>query len=187
MNKSVAIIMGIIVAVIILFFCIAFGTRNSAINREEDVESAQSNISVQEKRRTDLIYNLADCVKAYDKHEYNTLMDIVKARNNGKNVSADNISTEISAVAEQYPELKSNENYKELMNELSVTENHIADYRETYNDTVRSYKKFLRQFPNSMFLAMTGYDGKDYKYLEYSEKDTEPISGLFNEDKDSDR
>lgn len=180
-NKNVLIGIGIGAAVILLFFCIAFGVRNGAINREEDVQTAQSNVAIQEKRRTDLIYNLADCVKSYDKHEYKTLTDVVEARNNGKDVNVENISTEIKAVAEQYPELKSDMNYQELMNELSVTENHIADYRSAYNTTVKSYKKYTRTFPNTMFLNMTGYDKEDYGYLKYSEEDSKPISNLFGE------
>ena len=73
---------------------------------------------MQEKRRVDLVYNLADCVKQYDKHEAETLTAIVEGR--GKATSIENVTTAIAAVTEAYPELKSNENYKELMNELSI-------------------------------------------------------------------
>lgn len=81
-------------------------------------------LKCRKKRRVDLVYNLADCVKQYDKHEAETLTAIVEGR--GKATSIENVTTAITAVAEAYPKLKSNENYKELMNELSITENLIA-------------------------------------------------------------
>lgn len=97
---------------------------HKAFALEEQVNAADSDIKVQEKRRVDLVYNLADCVKQYDKHEAETLTAIVEGR--GKATSIENVTTAITAVTEAYPELKSNENYKELMNELSITENLIA-------------------------------------------------------------
>lgn len=180
MNKTFLLTIGVIIAIALSTYGCAMSTRNKAINYEEQVNSADSDIHVQEKRRTDLIYNLADCVKAYDKHEYETLMNIAEARSKGSSSEIDNLSLQIQAVAEAYPELKSSQNYIELMNELSVTENKIAAYRETYNNEIRSYKKYIRQFPNSMFLNLTGYEVQEYEYLTYSEKDTQPISGLFD-------
>ena len=91
------------------------------------MNTADSDIKVQEKRRVDLVYNLVDCVKQYDKHEADTLTAIVEGR--GSTGDIENVTTAIAAVSEAYPELKSNENYKELMNELSITENLIAEYR----------------------------------------------------------
>jgi LemA protein len=72
------------------------------------------------------------------------------------------------AVAEAYPDLKANENYKELMNELSITENLIAEYRSNFNAQVRSYNRYVRKFPTRIFLDMLGYEVQDYKYLDYS-------------------
>lgn len=80
----------------------------------------------------------------------------------------------INAVAEQYPELKSNENYKTLMNELSTTENMIAQYRENYNIQVKQYNKYVKKFPNSMILSMMGYDKLDNNYLEYEASESAP-------------
>ena len=117
--------------------------------KEEQVNTAQSDIKVQEKRRGDLVYNLADCVKQYDKHESET------------------VTTAITAVSEAYPELKSNENYKQLMNELAMTENLIAKYRSNYNKTIKEYNRYVRKFPIRMFLNMLGYEVRDYTYLDY--------------------
>lgn len=95
------------------------------------------------------MYNLADCVKQYDKHESET------------------VTTAITAVSEAYPELKSNENYKQLMNELAMTENLIAKYRSNYNKTIKEYNRYVRKFPIRMFLNMLGYEVRDYTYLDY--------------------
>lgn len=141
-----------------------------------------SDIQAQEKRRTDLIYNLADCVKEYDKHEAETLLNVVEARgNNGSTTDIENVTTSIAAVAEAYQELKSNENYKELMNELSTTENMILQYRTAYNNEVRAYKKYVRKFPHKQILGVMGYEVINYDYLEYSEEDRQPVSNLFGE------
>lgn len=149
---------------------------------EEQVFTADSDIQAQEKRRTDLIYNLADCVKEYDKHEAETLLNVVEARgNNGSTTDIENVTTSIAAVAEAYPELKSNNNYKELMNELSTTENMILQYRTAYNNEVRAYKKYVRKFPHKQILGVMGYEVINYDYLEYSEEDRQPVSNLFGE------
>ena len=170
-NKGTGIIVGIVAAFVLLIAGIFVSTNNRAVSLEEQVFTADSDIQAQEKRRTDLIYNLADCVKEYDKHEAETLLNVVEARgNNG-----------IAAVAEAYPELKSNENYKELMNELTTTENMILQYRTAYNNEVRAYKKYVRKFPYKQILGIMGYEVINYNYLEYSEEDRQPVSNLFGE------
>ena len=74
----------------------------------------------------------------------------------------------ITAVAEAYPELKSNENYKTLMNELSMTENMIAEYRSNYNKQIKEYKRYVRKFPTRQFLGLLGYEVQEYEYLDYN-------------------
>ena len=95
------------------------GSRNHAIALEQAVETSESDIHVQEKRRIDLLPNLVDTVKQYDKHEAEVLQAIVDGRSNTSDI--ENVTTAITAVAEAYPELKSNENYKQLMTELATT------------------------------------------------------------------
>ena len=155
------------------------GYQNKAIALEEQVDTAKSDINIQEKRRADLIPNLADCVKEYDKHEYQTIIDTIKARGTSSDTNAQEITTMINAVAEAYPQLKSNEQYKTLMNELSVTENLISQYRENYNTQIKAYKKYVRKFPARIFLDMTGYEVKDFKYLEFNVSSDAPTN-LFD-------
>lgn len=168
MNKwKLPLIIGAGVFAIILL-CV-FGvqsSQNKAIALEEQVNTAQSDIKVQEKRRVDLVYNLADCVKQYDRHEADTLTAIAEGR--GSTGDIENVTTAITAVSEAYPELKSNENYKQLMNELAMTENLIAEYRSNYNKQIKEYNRYVRKFPTRMFLDMLGYEVMDYQYLDYN-------------------
>lgn len=180
MNKRILIIIGIVVAVALMIVGIFATTNNRAISLEEQILSADSDIQVQEKRRTDLIYNLVDCVKEYDKHEAETLLAVVDAREDG-NVDIDEITTQLSVVAEAYPELKSSNNYKELMNELAITENKIAEFRNSYNNQIRAYNKYVRKFPHKQILGMMGYEIIEYKYLKYSDNDRQSVTNLFED------
>ena len=179
-NKGTWIIVGIVAAFVLLIAGIFVTTNNRAISLEEQVLTADSDVQTQEKRRTDLIYNLADCVKEYDKHEADTLLAVVDARNNG-GVDIENVTTSIAAVAEQYPELKSNENYKELMNELSTTENLIAQYRSNYNKQIKAYNRYVKGFPARSFLNLLGYERQTYTYLDYDAPSDAPQK-LFSEE-----
>ena len=125
------------------------------------------------------MYNLADCVKQYDKHESETLKAIVDGR--GSTGDIENVSTAITAVTESYPELKSDKNYKTLMNELSITENLIAEYRSNYNKQVKVYKRYVRNPIKKMFLNLTGYEPQDYQYLSYDVSSDAP-QNLFEKE-----
>lgn len=167
-----------VVAVILLCVFGVQSSQNKAFSLEEQVNTAGSDIKVQEKRRVDLVYNLADCVKQYDRHEAETLKSIVEGR--GSVGDIENVTTAIAAVSEAYPELKSNENYKALMNELSITENLIAEYRSNYNKQIKEYNRYVRRFPTRLFLDILGYDVQEYQYLDYNAPEDAP-QNLFEE------
>lgn len=169
---------GVVLVILLGVFSVQ-GVSNKAIALEEQVSVGDSDIKVQEKRRIDLIYNLVDCVKQYDKHEAETLRDVVEARNKGKGEIGD-ITTMINAAAEAYPELKSSESYKQLMNELSTTENLIAQFRSNYNKQIKEYNRYVRKFPTRQFLSLTGYEVQEYTYLDYDAPQDAP-QGLFGE------
>lgn len=164
-KKFVFITIGAVFAVFILCVFAVQSSRNRAISLEESVKAAESDIKVQEKRRVDLVYNLADCVKQYDNHESETLQSL--ADNMSKGNTVEDVNTAISAVAYSYPELKSNENYKQLMNELSITENMIAQHRENFNQSITKYNRYVKGFPARAFLSMTGYDVQNFERLDY--------------------
>lgn len=178
-NWKVPVITGVGIFAIILMIVFGIqGAQNKAIAYEEQVYTADSDVKVQEKRRVDLVYNLVDCVKQYDKHEADTLAAIVDGRKSSGDI--ENVTTAISAVAEAYPELKSNENYKTLMNELSITENLIAEYRSNYNKQIKEYRRYVRKFPTRFFLSLLGYEVQDYQYLDYNAPSDAP-QDLFKE------
>lgn len=160
-----------VVATGILFMVLACvfgvqGSRNKAIDLEQAVEMAESDIHVQEKRRFDLLPNLADAIMQYDRHEAEVLQGIVDGRGGAGDI--ENAYTAISAVAEAYPELKSNENYKQYMMELATTEDLIAQYRTNYNKQVGAYRRYVKSFPARIYLEWTGYEPIEYELLDYN-------------------
>ena len=174
---ALIVIAGIIAVAMMCVFWVQ-GAQNKAFSLEENVSTALSDIEIQEKRRVDLVYNLVDCVMQYDKHEAETLKAVVEGRGGAGDI--ENVTTAITAVSEAYPELKSNENYKELMNELSMTENLIAEHRSNYNKQVKAYNRYVRKFPTRVFLDILGYEAMDYAYLEYNAPSDAP-QNLFGE------
>lgn len=177
--KLPVIIVAVIVAVALMFVFAFQGVQNHAIGLEEQITTAQSEIKIQEKRRADLIPNLVDCVQAYDEHEYRTLMDVIAARGTNTDAAVQEVTTMINAVAEQYPQLQSNTNYQQLMTELAVTENLIAQTRTNYNTWVSQYNTYVRKFPNSGILSMLGYERQSFEKLDFDVSSDAPTN-LFD-------
>lgn len=173
-----------IAAVGVVFFILACvfgvqGSQNKAIAMEQAIETAMSDIKVQEQSRMSKLPNMVDCVKQYDKHEAATLQAIVDGRSGGsKNI--DNFTATIAAVAEAYPELKSNENYQTLMKEIATIENLLSQYRTNYNKQVGKYNSYVEGFPTRIFLSWTGYEPVDFKRLDYGAPVDAP-TGLFED------
>lgn len=176
--KATLITIAAIVGIGLMGLCMVMSSKNSAINLEEQVNTAKSGIDVQLSNRFNKLHELAACVKKYDEHEYNTLVKVIEAR--GKNMSGTEAKQCIAAfsrVEERYPELKSQKNYKHLMDDISITENTLAQHKKAYNESVRDYRYHCRKFPTSFFLSFTGYEVKKYDMYEAEvhQKDTKPI------------
>ena len=125
--KLTLIIGAAILGIVMVFGVMIISSKNSAISLEENVNTAQSGIDVQLSNRFNKLTELAECVKQYDAHEYKALVDVITAR--GKQMSGTQAKECIAAfsrVEERYPDLKSQTNYKHLMTEISLTENHLA-------------------------------------------------------------
>lgn len=165
--KLVLIIIGVVLGIILLNVGIFAGTSNIIVSLEEQIKESHSGIKVQEKRRLDLINNLVDTVKSYNKYESSTLQAVTESRSKIDSGDIEGAKTILNAVAEKYPDLKSNENYKQVMTEMATTENLIANYRENYNDQVKSYNKYIRKFPTNIIASIMGYEKIDYDYLDY--------------------
>lgn len=178
--KKILISLGIILGIILMIAGMFIGTNNTAISLEEQIKESKSSINIQEKRREDLIYNLVDTVESYNKYEQDTMSKIIEARTKASNGNVEEAEILINAVAEQYPELKSNENYKTLMTELAITENIIAEHRNNYNIQVKQYNKHIKAFPNSAILNIMGYEKLENTYLEYEASEDAP-KNLFKE------
>ena len=177
-GKLFVIIGGIIIAAALTFTVGIQSAQNRAIGLEESVYTAESDIKVQEKARVDKVYNLADCVKQYDRHESDTLNQLADKMSKGNQI--ENVSTALAAVTYSYPELKSNENYKQLMQELTVIENQLSQYRENYNSNVKTYNSYVKRFPARVFLSWTGYKVQNFERLDYQAPVSAPTK-LFEE------
>lgn len=168
-NKTTLAILSGVIFTFVLFLFLLNGVQNKAIGLEEQIKTAESDIKIQEKRRMDLLYNLVDTVKEYDNHESETLKKIVEER--GTEESTNLI---VSAISESYPQLKSNENFKQLMTELSLTENLVAEHRSNYNFQVKDYNRYIKKFPNKQFLNILNYESVEKDYLNYDAPSDSP-------------
>jgi LemA protein len=154
---------GIIVIIIVIFFLLIYwGFYNRIIRMENRIDNSWSQIDVQLKRRTDLIPNLMETVKGYMKHEKEVLENVTKARSAimsakspQENIDADNMLTgalkSLFAVAENYPDLKANQNFLQLQDELTHTEDKIAYSRQHFNDVTLAYNNTIETFPGLWF------------------------------------
>lgn len=174
--KLVLIIVGVVLGIILLIVGMFAGTSNRIVSLEEQIKESHSGIKVQEKRRLDLINNLVDTVKSYNKYESSTLEAVTQARSKIDSGDIEGAKTILNAVAEKYPDLKSSNNYKQVMTEMATTENLIANYRENYNDQVKSYNKYIHKFPTNIISEMMGYKKIDYDYLDYKVSSNAPTN-----------
>ncbi len=172
---AVWVIIGIIVVLLILIA----GTYNSLVRLRNQVKNAWAQIDVQLKRRHDLIPNLVETVKGYASHERETLEAVTSARNLaqaaiGKGVGAQSkAEAELSgalgrllAVVEAYPDLKANQNFLALQEELTSTENKISFSRQYYNDAVLGYNNKVQMFPSNIVAGMTGFKEDEFFEVE---------------------
>jgi LemA protein len=166
----------IAVIVVALIVLVIFGqyvtVRNTLVSKNEGVKSAWSEVDVQLQRRADLIPNLVETVKAYAKQEQTVFGDIAKARSAllsagtptekiAANNQLDGALGRLLAIAENYPQLKSNENFLRLQDELAGTENRISVARKRYNDALQDYNTYVQQFPASVFASFAGFKPND--------------------------
>lgn len=137
--------------------------RNQAISLEENVSEAKSNISKEQNRRVSLFKNLVDSVESYNDYEQSTQSKIVEARSMADKGDVKEAKVALNAVVEKYPDLKSQDNYKELMTNLTSTENRLADYNESFNQSVGTYNRYTKRFPNTFYLGLTGYEVQTFE------------------------
>jgi LemA protein len=166
-------IIGIIVAAIVLLGVMLMSSYNNFVTLEENVDQSYAQIENQLQRRLDLIPNLVNTVKGYATHEKEVIASISDAR--ARLAGANTVEEEATAnaeltgalsrllvVVENYPNLKADQQFTQLMDELSGTENRISVARKDYNDQVAVYNKKIKRFPGALIAGMTGFDEKEY-------------------------
>lgn len=171
----------IIIAIILVIIVAYAGMYNSLVKYRNRAREFSSQIDVQLKRRTDLIPNLVETVKGYATHEKETLANVVAMRNNVTNadslqdkVEADNALTgalrQVFALAESYPDLKANQQFSQLMEELSNTENKVSYARQAYNIQVQAYDTAIETFPRNLIAGIHGFKEMDFLQIPDAEK-----------------
>ena len=162
-------VVGVFVLVLIFAGGSYVSTKNTLVQKNEDVNAAYAQVDVQQQRRLDLIPNLVASVKGYVKEEETVLTNIANARAGVIAASGDRASSiqanskldvalsPLLRLQEAYPNLKSDAQFKTLTDELAGTENRIAVERRRYDNTLRDYNTYVQQFPNSIWAGMAGY------------------------------
>jgi LemA protein len=166
--KAVIALIAIIVLIVAVIGGAYVSSRNQMVTLDEQVKSNWAQVDVVLQRRADLIPNLVNTVKGFAAHEETVYADIANARaallsaktpsdKIAANGQLDGALGRLLAISENYPQLKSNENFLRLQDELAGTENRIAVERKRYNDSIQAYNTYIRQFPNSMFAGWAGF------------------------------
>jgi LemA protein len=181
MGRGLGILLGV-VGVFVLAALFVFGsfksTQNQLVAKDEAVKTAWSNVDADLQRRADLIPNLVETVKGFTKEESTVFGDIANARAGMLNAQGpqqkiaangqlDSAIGRLLLLTENYPQLKSNEEFMRLQDELAGTENRIKVSRRSYNETLRDYNTFVREFPNSIWAGILGFHANE-AYFEAS-------------------
>ena len=169
----------IILAIVALLVLWVISVQRKLVSSEELCKNAMSQIGVQQSSRWDALSALVELVKSYNEHEYNTLRDVIAMRKEiGSSSSVAEAEAQeqaiagaikqINVVAEQYPELKANENYAKAMDAVNTYENQVRTSRMVYNDTVTKFNRIVRQLPDSLIAGLLGFKEKEYLKVEES-------------------
>ena len=179
-------IMIVIIVVLVLLVIYVISIYNKLVNSKNKVENQFSQVDIQLKRRADLIPNLVETVKGYTKHEEGTFTKVVEARN--KALSANSINEKIEAnnelssalskllmLSESYPDLKANENFLSLQNDLKETEDKITYSRQFYNDSAMDFNNVVEMFPSNIIAGMFKFKLFEYFKIDEKEKETPKV------------
>lgn len=177
----------IVLAIVVVVILYIIGAYNSLIVLKNRIDNAWSQIDVQLKRRADLIPNLVETVKGYAKHEKSVFTEVTKARtammsakSPGEKAKAEGALTgalkSLFAVAENYPQLKANENFMQLQEELTGTESKIAYSRQFYNDNVMKFNTAIQMFPKNLIANIFHFVGREFFKTEGKEREAVKVS-----------
>ncbi|WP_300287512.1 LemA family protein [uncultured Alistipes sp.] len=180
MKRKSLIVLAVVVVAAIGIFSWFKGSYNAMVQRSETVQAQLGNVENQYQRRADLIPNLVNTVKGYASHEQNTLTEVVNARAKATQVHIDiddaeamarfnqaqgELSSALSrlmAISESYPDLKANQNFRDLQTQLEGTENRIAVERRKFNEEARAFNTYIKMFPRNLLAGMFGFQPMAY-------------------------
>ena len=177
----------VILVIVVLLAIFGVMTYNKLVSLRNRVDNGWSQIDVQLQRRNDLIPNLVETVKGYAQHERETLDAVIQARNASVSAGtphdqaqADNMLTgalrQLFAVAEAYPDLKANQNFLQLQEELTATEDKVSYARQFYNDTVNKYNTAIQKFPAVLIAGPTGFSEREFYEAEETARAVPQVS-----------
>ena len=183
-TSSVVIIMIVGILIFLVFYVI--GVYNKLVNARNKVDNQFSQIDIQLKRRADLIPNLVETVKGYAKHEEETLVQVIEARNKALDASSVNEKIEATneltgalnklfALTESYPELKANENFMSLQNDLKDSEDKITYARQFYNDSAMNFNNLVEMFPSNVVANIFKFKKFDFFKIDEKEKEVPKV------------
>jgi LemA protein len=178
-----AIVIVVLILLVIVYLVAAY---NGLIRRRNQIENAWSQIDVQLKRRHDLIPNLVETVKGYAAHEKSTLDAVIQARNAAVAAPTPSATAvaegqltgalrQLFALGEAYPDLKANQNFLALQEELSATEGRVAYARQFYNDSVLEYNNKLQQFPTVYYAKILNFERREYFETDEAARETPAV------------
>lgn len=176
--------------IVVVILLILVGLYNSLVSAKNKVDEAWSDIEVQLKRRYDLIPNLVETVKGYARQESSVFENVTKARSlaMGAGSMQEKLKDEnmlsgalksLFAVAESYPDLKSNQNFMQMQGDLTDTEDKIQAARRFYNGNVREYNTKIQQFPGNIFASMFGFGKRDFFDIDEKGPEGQPVKVSF--------
>lgn len=182
MKKGIIAVVGIILLLLVLIV----PSYNSLISLEEEVKESWSQVENVLKRRADLIPNLVNTVKGYASHEEEVFLGVTRARAGLETASGpeemaeanDNLTQALSrlnVVVENYPELKADKNFTQLMDELAGTENRITTERQRYNEKVQQFNTRIKRFPTRIIAGILGFDEKEYFKVASADKEVPTV------------
>lgn len=180
--KKIWIVLAVIAVVVVVIYSSVKGTYNSMVTKDENVSASWAQVENVYQRRADLIPNLVNTVKGYASHEQETLQGVIEARSKATsvNLNADNLNPQslqqfqqaqdglssalsrLMVVVERYPDLKANENFRDLQAQLEGTENRITVERRKFNESARDFNTYIRSFPKNIYANMFGFEKKAY-------------------------
>lgn len=186
-NKKLWIILDVVALVVIILISSVVGSYNGLVEKQTAVDSQFAQVQNVLQRRSDLIPNLVNTVKGYAAHEeevYTAIADARAALSGAKtveeageaNAALDSALSRLLVVVENYPQLKANQNFIALQDELAGSENRIAQERKTYNEVVQDYNSSIRKFPKNIIAGMFGFEKADFFEADADAQDVPEVS-----------